>query len=183
MAKPLFEQEDLIDRKVGKLTFTGKFISTKGGRAWEAECECGNLTHIRSRYILEQKHLQCNSCALSYYTNVYPVRGRYMTALEANSRNRKKDIAVEVTLDDLNFLWFSQQGRCALTGVLLTLKTKSVDSDATASVDRKNSNGPYSVDNTQWVHKTINRAKMDLSEEEFINMCRQVVEFHDLEAV
>lgn len=46
--------------------------------------------------------------------------------------------------------------------------------DTTASIDRINSNKGYSLSNVQWVHKTINKMKCKLSDDEFIAFCKAV---------
>jgi len=39
--------------------------------------------------------------------------------------------------------------------------------DTTASLDRINSSKGYTLDNVQWVHKTVNIMKQGLSDEDF----------------
>lgn len=44
----------------------------------------------------------------------------------------------------------------------------------TASLDRKDSLRGYEPDNVQWVHKTVNLIKWELSEEEFLEWCSKI---------
>ena len=46
----------------------------------------------------------------------------------------------------------------------------------TASLDRIDSNKGYTIDNVQWVHKDINKMKMDLEEDVFIDNCKLIIE-------
>lgn len=42
----------------------------------------------------------------------------------------------------------------------------------TASLDRIDSSRGYEIDNIQWVHKDVNKMKMGLSQNEFIDICK-----------
>ena len=45
---------------------------------------------------------------------------------------------------------------------------------ATASLDRIDSDGAYTIDNVQWIHKDINVMKNSFSEEYFMYLCKLV---------
>jgi len=53
-------------------------------------------------------------------------------------------------------------------------KSQSKQKLRTASLDRIDSTKNYTIDNIQWVHKDVNKMKMDFSQEYFIEMCRLV---------
>jgi len=44
----------------------------------------------------------------------------------------------------------------------------------TASLDRIDSSKGYTPDNTQWLHKRVNKSKMEFDQKDFITMCRAV---------
>jgi hypothetical protein len=44
----------------------------------------------------------------------------------------------------------------------------------TASLDRKDSSKGYTKDNVQWIHKTINFMKGQMSDQEFVSWCKLV---------
>jgi hypothetical protein len=102
------------------------------------------------------------------------ISGRFWTAIKAHavSRNIPFDISIEQA-----WLKFQQQeGRCALTGWPLTLNTRKGQTAAkTASLDRICSSENYTNENTQWVHKDVNRSKWDHSTERFLQICEAVV--------
>lgn len=80
---------------------------------------------------------------------------------------RKKGRATHVQLARL---WKSQRGLCALTGRRLTREN--------AEIDHKRPQvrgGGDGIENLQWVCKVANRAKRDLTDEEFLALCREVV--------
>lgn len=68
-----------------------------------------------------------------------------------------------------------QGGKCALTGWEIFLSNKRGQN--TASIDRIDSDGDYTKDNVQLVHKLVNRCKLNNSEHDFYVICRAVTEF------
>lgn len=74
-----------------------------------------------------------------------------------------------VSAGDLARLWKQQRGRCALTGIRL---------DRTAELDHKiprARGGSDALANLQWVSHAANRAKRDLTDDEFYALCQQAV--------
>ncbi len=63
-----------------------------------------------------------------------------------------------------------QDYRCALTGRQLSPEEASLD-----HIVPVRDGGEHVIENTQILHRDINRAKSILSNEEFIEMCRDVV--------
>jgi 5-methylcytosine-specific restriction endonuclease McrA len=60
--------------------------------------------------------------------------------------------------------------RCALTGRRLTPQDTALD-----HIVPIRQGGEHLIENTQVLHKEVNRAKGSLSNEEFLAMCREVV--------
>jgi 5-methylcytosine-specific restriction endonuclease McrA len=60
--------------------------------------------------------------------------------------------------------------RCALTGRPLTPDTASLD-----HIVPVRDGGEHTIENVQVLHKEINRAKSTLTHEQFVQMCREVV--------
>ena len=106
--------------------------------------------------------------------------------LGMNTWNRIKRKAEERNLEVLLTIeeaWelYEQQGRkCALSGIELNMvdnrRSTKDPTERTASLDRKDCSKPYTKDNVQWVHKTINIMKNTLTDEQFIYFCKQVSE-------
>jgi len=67
-----------------------------------------------------------------------------------------------------------QGHRCALTGRRLTPQTAALD-----HIVPMRRGGEHAIENTQVLHKDVNRAKGSLTSEEFLAMCREVVRWHD----
>jgi 5-methylcytosine-specific restriction endonuclease McrA len=64
-----------------------------------------------------------------------------------------------------------QQYRCALTGRPLTPDTASLD-----HIVPVRCGGEHLIENTQVLHKDVNRAKATMTNAEFVQLCREVVE-------
>lgn len=60
---------------------------------------------------------------------------------------------------------------CQLSGEPLEFEPNYI---YTLSLDRKDSSKGYTHDNVQWVGASINLAKSNLSDEDFIDMCKSV---------
>ena len=68
-----------------------------------------------------------------------------------------------------------QDYKCALTGVELTcILEKGTVCKTNASIDRIDPKGPYTRDNVQLVCAAINKLRVDMSVDDFINWCKKV---------
>jgi len=65
-----------------------------------------------------------------------------------------------------------QEYRCALTGRPLSTETVALDHIVPMS-----RGGQHNIDNAQALHKEVNKAKGTMSNEDFIQMCREVVKW------
>jgi hypothetical protein len=97
-----------------------------------------------------------------------PVAGKVQPVL----KRRRRAGAVEGTVNPIAVLRLleAQGYRCALTGWPLDPETASLDH--IFAICR---GGEHRIENTQVVHRTVNRAKGTLTNDEFISMCAQVV--------
>lgn len=100
-------------------------------------------------------------------------------------RRKAKERDLEWSLDP-KYLWelyLAQGGKCAISGVPILLTTKidqnnNLDrSEHTASLDRIDNSVGYVVGNVQWVHKTINRIRRELTITDFVKWCKLVSEY------
>jgi|GEM_PF-2561478 len=75
----------------------------------------------------------------------------------------------KATTKQIASLWKSQKGLCALSGLRL---------DRTAQLDHKlpkAKGGLDAIENLQWLSKEVNLAKRDLTDEQFISLCKTVM--------
>lgn len=96
------------------------------------------------------------------YKGYKEITGSKMTQIKDSARRRGFTYTVDGPY--LWSVWEAQQGKCAYTGKQLT---HGVD----ASLDRIDSRVGYEPGNVQWVDWTVNRMKLNIPHEEFIQIC------------
>lgn len=84
----------------------------------------------------------------------------------------KRNLEHSITYEDVAALYDQQEGKCALTGRSMSTRTKDPD---VISLDRIDNDKGYTADNIQLVTGQVNRCKNAYTVEEFIDMCRAVV--------
>lgn len=101
----------------------------------------------------------------------------YVTVTEG-SRMRLRETETEsrgdVTAHEVLQLLLHQNYRCALSGRDLAPEQAALDHIVPISCD-----GEHSIENAQILHKDVNRAKGGLTNEEFIQLCREVAAHSD----
>lgn len=86
---------------------------------------------------------------------------------------RKTPIEFNVTLDDLCKVW---TGKCAVSGIPLSLvRVKEMSPWQTASLDRKDSDKGYTIDNIHWVHIFYNLTKGKRLDKDFLKYWENLV--------
>lgn len=80
----------------------------------------------------------------------------------------------ECTLTDdfMLSLWQKQEGRCALSGMKMSLETNDL---FVMSLDQIRPGEGYAEDNVQLLAWAVNRAKGDMLLEQFLEMCQAVI--------
>ena len=165
--------EEYVGSKVNSLTITGNVRKDKRGTPqWEVQCTCGCLSFKDPGSLVNGVAQSCNNCYDRNYKGTKSVPGAVLSRLQYGAD--KRNIKVDITLDDLQEQWDEQDGLCAYTGIPLTVPRGRKVGDA--SVDRIDSSLGYIRSNIQWVHKRINSMKNDMDEEEFLFMCKLVTD-------
>lgn len=90
--------------------------------------------------------------------------------ISAEYRNLSWDLSVEAVWE----LYLAQEKVCALSG--LPIGWAKVGAVHTASLDRIDSTGGYTLDNVQLLHKDVNMMKQQYSNERFVEICRAVAD-------
>ncbi len=149
-----------------------------GSTYLEAQCVCGNLRTVYYHHITTGKSTKCNPCSRKGVGDMRVKHDLNATIpswlySRIQSKSQKRGISFNVSQGYLSDLYDTQEGLCALTNVILRL-TRKESSETTASLDRIDSSKGYEIGNVQWVHKTINKMKLDHNQYDFINWCRLV---------
>jgi hypothetical protein len=114
--------------------------------------------------------------------------GEYLTGSEfgAVRRNAKiRNVLFDITVEDVEEVFKKQDFKCKFTKIDLFFNSTKLNgggviASGNASIDRKDNTKGYTKDNIQILHKDINRMKWDLEYEEFIRLCKLVVENNEL---
>lgn len=142
-------------------------------RFWivKASC-CGDVRKLRGR--TQMLATRCACSRRSKKRRALDESGRCVPAWYwRNVGSRGTRHMVKLTYEQANRTWEESGGVCALSGLPISF------SDRTASLDRINSKMGYEPGNVQWVHKYVNKMKLDHSEATFVELCRAVVRHYD----
>lgn len=94
--------------------------------------------------------------------------------VDARGRTKKAGLpALTVDEDYLLDLYKKADGRCALLGFEMNISKKHPLSPSLDKIDPK---GGYTIGNVQWVCWTANRAKGDMTQDDFYRMCELALE-------
>jgi transcription initiation factor TFIIIB Brf1 subunit/transcription initiation factor TFIIB len=96
---------------------------------------------------------------------------RLCSQLKYGRKKRDPHLSWTVTPDDLFVIYQKQDGRCALTGEMMT---HDYGLPTNISIDRINSSGNYEPQNIQLVCARINMMRGTMSVEEFKSWCSKV---------
>lgn len=98
------------------------------------------------------------------------IRHRISTA---KRNNKRTDRPFNIEVGYMYELWKKQKGLCALTGFPMSLDGNT---NIRLSIDKIVPELGYNEGNVQWTIFSANRAKGDLSEQDFLKLCRMVIE-------
>jgi len=165
------------------------YLYRKDGKVLERQyrciCECGTTKYIRTSHITRGLSKQCGKCRLQSCsvnkTGCIPANDIHRYKISA--AKRKKEWSVEPQY--LYELYEQQNRMCAISGVPITFSEKGIGvagskDVGTASLDRIDSKQGYVEGNVQWVHKDANKMKMDLPQEKFFSIIKQIYEHKKL---
>lgn len=136
------------------------------------KCDCGKTKELKQNKFGITKSCGClkhrkgeNCPSFAGYQEIYG-RQWWQIKKNADQRNFKFDITIEDAWD----LYEKQDRLCKLSDLPIEFGMKNW----TASLDRIDSSKGYIKGNVQWVHVDINKIKMDLSQDYFIELCDSV---------
>lgn len=174
---------DLTGRKFGELTVIKKSdrMTKWRGTLWECECSCGGKVIVSSNALTsgnnttcKNKNIHTNNGKLISDLRTGEIPNSHINAIKQNAI--KRNIKYSLTSDYLWNIFLSQNRRCVLSGIELFFtknnNTSKYRKETTASLDRIDSSKGYVKGNVQWVHKDINKMKLNKSDKEFIELCK-----------
>lgn len=134
------------------------------GAKTKDKCVCKNKIYYRS---MRDKRLGSNLCVRCGRNE--PITNKTCCVkcyLQYTARSHLKD---STKWQNLEMLFKEQNGLCPYTGMLLTLGINTELDHITAKAK-----GRGVLDNFQWIYTPINYMKQDLTENEFIELCKKV---------
>lgn len=139
---------------------------------WRCRCDCGELTTREAKTAM----VGSPGCTCYLHRGDYD-SGRNRMWNQILDRAADRDIPVLASREYVFQLLVEQGFRCALTGLPIGVAATAkehVRGGTTASLDRRDSGRPYEPGNLQWVHKVVNKMKLNHSQDYFIEICRLV---------
>lgn len=141
----------------------------------------------KSNWFREFKDKRCKNCKkLQYEKRRIKNRGdhgieRLLTERYCALRDRAKNKGLIVDFDRsyLKELWKIQKGKCAISGLPMTTLVFSGRVSTNISVDRKDSSKGYIKDNIQLVCMAVNQMKSNLTTEELLFFCKNIIQNYE----
>ena len=172
---------DLTNQSFGKLVVVKLLSKTDKichDRYWLCECECGKLTKVRQSHLVNKKIKSCGceqfqiGCKHPCWTGYGEFSGTFFTTIVHGAKIR--DLEFSITKEYIWDLFLKQNRKCALTGLELWFSKFSGGNDGNASLDRIDSSKGYVEENVWWVHKDINRMKLEFPLEKLYEYCKLI---------
>ena len=146
-----------------------------GTNKWECKCFCGNIVIVPTSRLKNGRTKSCGCWRSRKRNHLWKgycgISGSRVS--EIRLRAKKKKIDFDLSAESLWRLWEKQDSTCPISGL-------KIDLDSTASLDRIDSNKGYILSNVWWVHKDINKMKMDLDLNQFLKYCK-IISAHNTE--
>jgi hypothetical protein len=107
--------------------------------------------------------------------NTDPTKYAQMKFTKQRAGAKERKLAWDLSQEHVHKL-IKETKRCHISGRKLVMEVNHPDGP---SLDRVDANKGYHIDNVVVTSQLINKARGEMSVEEFVKMCRDVVEFHD----
>jgi len=182
-----------VGKKFGRLTIIKLLDVRKGGsRVWECICDCGNTKNVKTNKLKNSHTQSCGcfqkECAKKSIINnslyikdnnlrghrwngVGDLSGTYFDSIRLGAKSR--NLEFNISKDYLWNLFLKQKRKCILSGIDLVMPV-SKKIKGNASVDRIDSSIGYIDGNIQWIHKDINKMKMAIPQNRFVDLCKLI---------
>lgn len=176
------QRKNLLNQRFGRWLVIEEIKHPKYGyKCWKCQCDCGNIRILNSTTLLKGNSNSCGCLRkeivtgekAKQWTGYEKISGSLFAIIKCNAE--KRNLEFNITIEYLWNIWKQQNGKCALSGLELNLNRIK----GTASVDRIDSSKGYVEGNVQWIHKHLNKMKMEFSQDYFINFCNIVSKYQE----
>ena len=180
------QDKKFIGYRCGQLVVVKRGHSVGKNLRWKCKCECGRVCFHTKQNILKGTLRSCGCFKKKCRGNIHKnwkgsgkVSASFLSRIKSIAKRR--GIPFNLSVGCLDEICKKQNGKCALTGTILTFPTTHKDGEKknsyNASLDRKNSFEGYTKENVQWVTKEVNMMKQQMNEKDFVETCLSVVKF------
>ena len=160
----------------------------EGNCTWHlCKCICGLERPVRKWFLNNNK---TNGCGCSNIKTRFKAQSvgnlskSYYTSFKASRISKGKSFDDDVDMEYLWDLYNNQGGKCAISGMNISLNPRwSAQNKGsytaviqTASIDRIENSKGYTRGNVQWVHKDVNYMRGSFSVQDFLSICKHVVD-------
>lgn len=187
---PTDSHKEKLGTKVGQLTLI-RAIGRDQNRnlIWRTKCDCGLVVSRRESTFHNTETPACEICfnknkigrnagrKHSRWKGYKGVCGSSFYRAKAGAESR--NLEFNITIEQMGDLLEQQDYLCALSGIMIAADDRIRD----ASLDRIDSSRGYTIDNIQWVHKDVNRMKLDYPQERFLELCSLIANWSKKNAV
>lgn len=150
---------------------------------WTEECITDGIlsSHKKYKSYYDAERYKTNAKEIQAYRKLKR-ENDLETKIKHTLRNSKqgaktKGFDFSITYEYVLDVWNHQAGKCALSGEIMVVHGDRYLSNM-LSLDRIDSSIGYIKGNVQWVCVKYNMMKAHATLEDFINMCKNVVEYH-----
>lgn len=167
-------------RRFGSRVVLDRIQDSRNGQWWLMKCDCGRIDSVNASIVLRSRAQSCMDCVsirqkahLSRHWRGHgAISSTALIHFMASAKKRKIEWSVDITY--LDEIWKSCGGICPVSGRPMTM-IRGNKYPANASLDRINSNLGYIPGNVRWVRKEVNFAKQEMTDEELIALCREII--------
>lgn len=171
---------EILGKEFGKLKVLEQISKAK----FLCQCSCGKFKECYKKRLLDGRNTSCG-CSTNRsgsengsWCGHEDITGSFWASIRSSADRRK--ISLEITIEDAWDLFITQDKKCKLTGIDLVMPDRQYSrveqSPNLASLDRIDSNKPYTKENCQWLLREVNIMKMDLEEKRFLQICQMIVD-------
>lgn len=184
--------EDILGRRFGKLTVLKCSRTRLSEKKWNrpyylCECDCGTKVEVQRNNLIHGHTRSCG-CLKNMsgeqnkgWKGYGDISGSYWAHIRHGAKSGH--LPFKITIQQAWKLFKLQRGICALTGMSLAFEPSGsknrLTKAHTASLDRIDSSLGYVLGNVQWVHKDVNRMKLNMANKKFLEMCKLVAKHQE----
>ncbi|MCZ2224270.1 MAG: hypothetical protein LC122_11660 [Chitinophagales bacterium] len=166
-----------INSKIRNWTIISQINKSKNllQKKWICICDCGYKKIVTTHSLIYAKSKKCIKCRDTHFKSYDSIPHRYWKKFIRSAKLRK--IKVEITSGEAFNILKNQNFKCSLSGIDIYMSKTGKEQEkgyTTASIDRIDSSKSYTIENIQWIHKNINRMKLDFDQKYFIYLCKKV---------